>query len=184
MGRRRLDRLEAMFSASASARTLAEADCPVLVVHEADPVPQAQVVAAVDVDGYAQEVLAYAFAEAARRGVPLRAVHVFNKPWVFETEGDVVDTDAVLAADQADLETRLQVLIRLGEADHPDVGVYPDVLKGGSPETVLIEASQTADLLVLGARRAADMRGGLEVGPVVRALLQDAACPVEVVPVA
>jgi nucleotide-binding universal stress UspA family protein len=37
--------------------------------------------------------------------------------------------------------------------------------------------------LVLGARRGTGGRSGLELGPVARTLLQDAACPVAIVPV-
>jgi nucleotide-binding universal stress UspA family protein len=183
VGRRGLDRLESMFSASVSARTVACADCPVLVVRDAEPATRNQVLAAVELDGSAPELLRHAYAEASRRQVPLRAVHVWNKPWIFESESATVAE--AHAADLADLEMRLQVLLRMSEADHPEVGAYPEVLRGSPPEAVLADRTRTADLLVVGAPRFADPAegaGGMRVGRVLRTLLRDAACSVVVVP--
>jgi nucleotide-binding universal stress UspA family protein len=181
LGSRGLGRLESMLLGSVSIRTLAEADCPVLVVRDGEPVPHARVIAAVDLDDSEDEVLDFAFAESARRGVPLRAIHVWDEAWVYDAETDLMDADAAVAMDLADRRARLEALTRLWQAKYPDVRARWDVLKSDAPEVVLAEASQTADLLVLGARRHAQGHG-LQIGIVTRPLLQHAACPVAIVP--
>ena len=54
-------------------------------------------------------------------------------------------------------------------------------LRIGTTSAILIEASDTADLLVAGAHRADDAHG-LSIGPVANILLHHSACPVAIVP--
>jgi nucleotide-binding universal stress UspA family protein len=63
----------------------------------------------------------------------------------------------------------------------PDVEVVDEVVDG-PPEQALVAAARQAQLLVVGGRA----RGGptgLVLGPVTRAVLRDASCPVAVVPI-
>ena len=181
-GNRRLGRTPGMFSASMSARTLAEAECPVIVVHDQVPTPQRRVLAAVDIERSADEILDAAFAEAARRGARLRVVHVRAEPEVYASGIDTMDADAAVAMDLANTHTRLDAVVRVWQAKYPEIEASDEVLKGDGPGAVLAEESRTADILVVGARRHADGRCGLKVGPVVRSLLRDAPCPVMIVP--
>jgi nucleotide-binding universal stress UspA family protein len=63
---------------------------------------------------------------------------------------------------------------------HPSVRVRRQTVEGLARK-VLVEASATADLLVVGARRRHG-QFGLQLGRVAHAALHHSACPVAVVP--
>lgn len=65
-------------------------------------------------------------------------------------------------------------------ADHPSVEAHRQAGEGPA-RNVLLNASSTADLLVVGALRRAG-HFGLQLGPVAHTLLHHALCPVAVVP--
>jgi nucleotide-binding universal stress UspA family protein len=124
------------------------------------------VVVGVDGSGASQAAAAFAFEEAALRGVPLLAVCA------------LADSAAVLGAGprlQADFE---QVLGKCA-ADHPEVTVRP-VLAQGTPRSALLEAASQAQLLVVGARGRGGLRG-MVLGSVSLTILHYALCPVSVI---
>ena len=65
-------------------------------------------------------------------------------------------------------------------AEYPSVEVHRRTAEG-PPRKVLLEASATADLLVVGARRK-QQTFGLQLGRVAHTVLHHCACPVAVVP--
>ncbi|WP_163504717.1 universal stress protein [Fodinicola acaciae] len=69
----------------------------------------------------------------------------------------------------------------LASARFPDVEVVDDLV-AGPPEQALVAAAREAQLLVVGGR-ARGGQTGLVLGPVTRAVLRDAGCPVAVVPI-
>ena len=106
-------------------------------------------------------------------------------------------TPAVLAAapdewTQDDLGDRTKAeeavpdhaVARLRE-EHPEVEVDVESVRGG-PARTLVEATVTADLVVIAAHRRTSLLGllGLQLGPVTHALLHHSHCPVLLVPVA
>ena len=189
---------------SVTPRVLADAACPVLVVpadpHRPSGHPTGHpsghptrrpvgrhpeggpVVAAVDIDGPCDDVLDFAFAEAGRRAVALEVVHVWEQPWnvnhLRHTTG--------LGHDIEEIEEQRR--LRLAELVHTAGGRYPGIeplgrVESGSTAKTLVRTSQSAGLVVVGARRQGP--GGhhrLRIGPVVHALLHRAECPVAVVP--
>jgi nucleotide-binding universal stress UspA family protein len=69
--------------------------------------------------------------------------------------------------------------MRVAFGPEPPDGIDAELAEG-VPERVLIDRSAIAALLVLGAARPQDTHG-LSVGPVIRACLSRARCPVVVV---
>jgi nucleotide-binding universal stress UspA family protein len=83
---------------------------------------------------------------------------------------------------RAALHSSLAAAMRAAFGPVPPDGVDAELAEG-VPERVLIDRSAIAALLVLGAARPRDAHG-LSVGPVLRACLSRARCPVVVVSVA
>src|ERR1700761_3736296 len=132
----------------------------------------------VGVDGSAESAAALRWAcrEAALRGAEVHAVHVREAPchsmasYAVPAQGhpDDVDVDIMWRS------------MRPGLA--PDVQVRTEVADGLIAR-VLLERCARADMLVLGTT--ADMPGaGWSPGPVIRACLRRAPCPVVVISVA
>jgi nucleotide-binding universal stress UspA family protein len=165
---------------SVSLRVLADACCPVVVVHGPDRPARDLVVAAVDIDEPCEDVFEFAFIEASRRGATLTVHHVWDEPWIL-TYGEDTDVTAEVAAVEADCALRLDSQVRSWHARFPEVQVTQRVGTGPAA-TVLVEASESADLVVLGGRRHGDGRHGMKLGPVATTVLHHAACPVAVVP--
>jgi nucleotide-binding universal stress UspA family protein len=131
------------------------------------------------------EAAAFAFEEAARRESRLRVLHA----WTYRQL-----TPVGLAAAVPDDRMREELahrsrheaavpadaVARLRE-EHPEVAVDTDSVRGG-PARTLLEATGTADLVVIAAHRRKGQLG-LQLGPVTLALLHHAHCPVVLVPV-
>ncbi|MFJ9705990.1 universal stress protein [Streptomyces sp. NPDC101234] len=118
----------------------------------------------------------FAFEEARRRGVPVEAVRAWRCP-AYET------TDhPLLAGEPARLHER-QAVEALEEAlrDAPAGVESRRRTVEGRTRTVLVDASQGAGLLVVGARRRPG-HFGLQLSRVVHGVLHHSACPVVIVP--
>jgi nucleotide-binding universal stress UspA family protein len=173
----------AMQLGSTSMRVLADACCPVLVVRGDEHALRDRIVAAVDIDGPCDTVLRLAFEEARRRGAHLTVVHVWDEPWVvaYDEEqgaGLADDVTAILA----NRDERLDAHLQEWRHRYSDVRVFRQVATG-SAASILVEATEHADLIVTGARRHGDGEHGLQIGPVSHTLLRHAECPVLVVPI-
>jgi nucleotide-binding universal stress UspA family protein len=159
---------------SASAQVAAHARCPVLVVHHGqiwagtEGPPRSGRPVVVGVDGSAPSDLAtgYAFQAAAALGVSLVAVRAWNPAQPLGR--DVTAEHELLAESVA------------GWCDkYPDVPVRL-LLMPGSAGAVLVEASQDAQLAVVGSRGHGGFLG-LLLGSASQQLLHHAHCPVLVV---
>jgi nucleotide-binding universal stress UspA family protein len=132
----------------------------------------------VGVDGSAESVAALRWAcrEASLRGAQVHAVHVR------EAQCHSLASYAVPAHASHDdaLADSIDDLVRSVQADHaPGVDVRVEVVDGLAAR-VLLERSAGADMLVLGT--ASDTPGaGRSAGPVIRACLRRATCPVVVI---
>jgi nucleotide-binding universal stress UspA family protein len=170
-----------MLLGSVSMRALAGACCPVIVVRGADRTGYDRVVAAVDIDEPCEAVLGFAFAEAARRGVGLTVVHVWDEPWIvaYGQEDPGVADD--VAAIERELGDRLTALVMSARREWLDVPVFHQVATG-SAAALLVAESRHAGLLVTGARRHGEGQHGMVIGPVTQTLLRHVECPVAVVP--
>lgn len=171
---RHLSRLERIVSRTVTGGVAARLRVPVVAVPSGWRRGSATgvVVAGVDVPERADEVLVAAAAEARARGARLRVVHAWQVPPAYE---DLVDADG--HGRWVD-EARAQIgaaLDRLGDealASGADV-----VVRTGRPADLLLEQGRDADLLVVG-RHDPLVPIGSHVGPVARAVLREATCPV------
>ncbi|MBB4785450.1 nucleotide-binding universal stress UspA family protein [Streptomyces rapamycinicus] len=144
----------------------AHGECPVLVVRE-EPDHIGPIVLGVDGSPHGEEAIDFAFAEAALRRTEIVAMHA----WL---------PDYAPAGTGVESAERLLALALAGRREkYPDVVVGQDVVSGETREA-LIEASRTAQLMVVGARGRGGF-SGLLLGSVSQALLHHAHCPVAVV---
>lgn len=172
---------------SVSLRLAAHAAGPLLVVRgeerEADGTP-GETIVGLKWSG-ATEPVGFAFEEAARDGSTVRVVHSWTHPVLpslglkrppKEREGEKESAEAGKAA-----EAFVREAIGPFQERHPDVRAVTEEHRGPAAEH-LIDLSAGAGLIVLGVRRE-HRRLGLQVGPVVNAVLQHAHCSVALVPV-
>ncbi len=136
------------------------------------------IVVGVDGSAHSLDALRWAADEARRRGSSLRVVAVFNAP-IMSTGYEVVapDPSDLAAASSTMLDAAVDTVRSDGELD--GVSVATEVLEGHAGER-LIELSQDADLVVVGARGHGGFVG-LLLGSVTNHLVNHAACPVVVV---
>jgi nucleotide-binding universal stress UspA family protein len=162
---------------SVSARVVAHAHCPVVVLraHDQRKATNGDVVLGMQAD-QAEETMLFAFEQAARAGVGVRALHGWA-PYPGVAQGYVSDTD-ILARQAA--ERMVEGLAPVREK-FPHVHVTISV-KRGHPAAVLADASAEARLVVVGAHRHLGPLS-LGIGPVIHGLLGHAYCPIAVVPV-
>ncbi|MBV2155157.1 universal stress protein [Kitasatospora sp. SUK 42] len=138
------------------------------------------VVVGVDARHPSDAVLDFAFTEAARRRVRLRAVHGWDVIPAWSAAGWVppqVDASAQEASEQAALAEALAG----ARAAHPDVEVVATTRLGGAANAV-VTAAADACLVVVGRRDHRHHPLGRRLGPVAHAALHHAEAPVAVVP--
>jgi nucleotide-binding universal stress UspA family protein len=175
---------------SVAERAVTRSGVPTLVVRGDRRRARGAVVAAVDVMDAAgsDEILDFAFTEAAQRRAEVRVVSAWEILWppVHFADTGHLRRAADLARERA--EAALARLVRPWRDKYPNV-VAEHKLAEGDPTTVLVGATTYADLIVAGARRRAgrderDDRGdrGVRLGPIAHTLLRHADCPVAIVP--
>jgi nucleotide-binding universal stress UspA family protein len=131
----------------------------------------------VGVDGSAESVAALRWAcrEASLRGAEVHAVHA--------REAQYYSVPSYVPAQQsnpADVPVSVDELVRSVAADDgPDVEVSVEVVDGLAAR-ILLDRSVDADMLILGT--SSDAPGAMRsAGPVIRACLRRAPCPVVVI---
>jgi nucleotide-binding universal stress UspA family protein len=155
-----------------------DAPCPVVVVpDETSATVRGRRSVVVGVEGRPgdEELLAFAFAEAAARGTDLVAVHAWRDvdlDTALQSIGPLVDWAAVLADEQRLLAEALGGW----PEKFPDVAVREVVVRDRTARA-LVAAGLTAELLVVGHRRRR-----LALGSTTHGVLHRAGCPVAVVP--
>jgi nucleotide-binding universal stress UspA family protein len=152
------------------------AHCPVAVIHpdeRAAPDSSAAVLLGIDGSPASEAATALAFDEASRRGVELRAVHVWSDVGVFP----------VLGMDWRDREREGQEILaeRLAgwQERYPDVRVER-LLFCDKPSQWLLKQAEHAQLVVVGSHGRGGFPGML-LGSVSSAVVQAARVPVIVV---
>ncbi|NES14956.1 MULTISPECIES: universal stress protein [Micromonospora] len=163
-----------LLAGSTAVSVTAHAHCPVVVVRDGQAATSGPVVVGVDGSETSLRALGFAVERAAQRDVPLRVLRVWEPPgerWVppgFDPE-EVTATER--AAAEADLAQWRETF--------PEVPVEIRVTPG-NPAALLVEASQEAQLVVVGTRGRGGLRGML-LGSVSQQLIHHAHCPVAVV---
>jgi nucleotide-binding universal stress UspA family protein len=178
VGARGLDEFGWRMVGSVSSGLLHHAQCSVVIVRDPDSVGRgsrddAPVLLGIDGSPASEAATALAFDEAARRGVPLVALHAWSDVGVFP----ILGMDWRVYRDEGD-----EVL---GERLAGWLEIYPDVqvhrrLVCDVPARWLIDESDSAQLVILGSRGRGGF-AGLHLGSVSSAVAQSARVPVIVV---
>ncbi|HTX95367.1 MAG TPA: universal stress protein [Mycobacterium sp.] len=166
------------FLGSVSSSLVYHAHCPVAVIHDDTAViggvARAPVLVGIDGSPASELATAIAFEEASRRGVGLMALHAWTDPRVSGSKGAFQDSkwDAALSAEEATLAERLAGW----HERYPDVGIRRRI-EIGDPARCLIEASEQAQLMVVGSHGCSRFSGRL-LGSVGAAVVNRAKIPV------
>ncbi|MFE6648939.1 universal stress protein [Nocardioides sp. NPDC057772] len=177
--RRQLSRVRRVFTGSVSSRVAGHAHCPVTVVPEDwSAAGRAGVVVGVSGDKADDQVLSHSLEEADRLNEPVTALHGLELMAMHAELADHATTrDWTMRA-----EGYVEDLIQRARAQTPETARTPLAGKvlAAAPADALITAAETAALVVVG--RAGHLNAFPHLGSVTRALLREAACPVEVLP--
>jgi nucleotide-binding universal stress UspA family protein len=183
VGRSSAHGLERLLTGSTSTAVAAKAPVPVVSVpqswsHGKDDAVENRVLVGVDGSIQGRDALAFAFAEAERRGASLMAVRVCEipPPWAF----DLAHLENAAPTWLENAELALAEDLAGWREKHSDVPVVRVVERSKSAAQVLIARSQSARLVVIGARGHGGLVG-LDMGLTARNVLAHAHAPVAVV---
>ncbi|MEZ0090876.1 universal stress protein [Streptacidiphilus sp. EB129] len=183
VGTRGHNRLSSTLLGSVSLGLAAHTTCPLVVLAGAPAGSgrEAQSEGAVVLGaapGEAPAPVGFAFAEAARRGVPLRVIRTWTYPPAYP---GIVAVPPVEATTRTREETEdLTEVLTAARKEFPDVRVITEVTVDEA-DAALVDASEGASLVVLGAERHRH-RFAMPLGPVTHRVLHHAHCPVAVIP--
>ncbi|RPK80128.1 universal stress protein [Streptomyces sp. ADI98-10] len=187
LGSRGLGRLLGFLIGSVSLGVVAKTRSPVVLVRpqETDTTASSEVPSGgrpgialgLDVSHPCDPLLAFAFEQAARRGAALQVVHSWSLPATY-TYAAILDPDVGSGLGQHAART-LTDMLRPWRAEFPQVDVS-ETLVTTPPAGELVQASQGADLVVVGRRSSRPV--GPHVGHVTHAVIHHSSAPVAVVP--
>ncbi|MEO3809007.1 universal stress protein [Sphaerisporangium sp. B11E5] len=148
---------------------------PVVVVRETGGERRGEIVAGYDGSPHAEAALRFALEQAARHGARLRVVYAWPAPP--PAPYGLSYGDLVQAAFDAEAN-RVRERVAAWREEYPGVDVRDEVVVG-HPVPALTEASEQADLVVVGSRGKGPLASLL--GSVSHGVLHHAHCPVAVV---
>jgi nucleotide-binding universal stress UspA family protein len=166
------------FLGSVSSGLVYHAHCPVAVIHDEEPlvanVARAPVLVGIDGSPASEAATAIAFDEASRRGVGLIALHAWTDLRVSDLKEFFpnFNWDAHLSEVEETLAERLAGW----HERYPDVGIRRKI-EIGEPARPLLEASERAQLIVVGSHGGGGFPGIL-LGSVGAAVVNRARIPV------
>jgi nucleotide-binding universal stress UspA family protein len=164
---------------SVSVRLVRKALCPVVVVRPGHVgTVRNGVVVGLDALPESRPVLEFAYREASLRGLPLTVLHAAWSP-----ESGTMEA-VYLPAFPQDRESEMMALAEsmAGLAEkYPDVRVTTQ-LREGRPDELVVDVGRRMDLIVVGSHQPEGPER-LLLGSVAVAVVEEATCPVAVVPV-
>jgi nucleotide-binding universal stress UspA family protein len=177
VGSRGNGRVSGVLLGSVAMAITSHGTAPVAVIPAEGPggAPDGPVVVGVDGSATSEAAIAFAFDDAAVRGVRLLAVHTWNDVRPTLADPTMIDYAKLEDGERAGLSEQLA-----GWRDkYPDVDVRPIVVRGRPTQTLLHYAGQ-AQLVVVGSRGRGGFAGML-LGSTSHSLISHAICPVVVV---
>ncbi|MBD0863987.1 universal stress protein [Gordonia sp. zg691] len=175
MGRRGLGGVSGLLLGSVSTDAAAHAHCPVVLVADEPPVA-GPVVVGVDSSPTSHAAIAAAFVQADLLQTSLLAVHAFGG---FSSAAFFGGGQEVIQRLREEAEELLGEQLAGYVEVHPDVKVDRHVAIGNAADEI-VDAAQSAQLVVVGTRGRGGFRG-LLLGSTSQAVIQVAPCPVMVV---
>jgi nucleotide-binding universal stress UspA family protein len=173
-------RVDRLITGSVVGGVAARATCPVVGVPEdwTSSGDQGRIVVGVKnpVDPAAEHLVGRAIVIAAERKCRLTVLHAWEFPVVYD---NMIATTPEEQAWNRIKSGSLEELVHLARGRHDHVAVDFRIVHGQGAHA-LVEASTTADLVVISRRRHAFPSGHL--GAAGRAVLRESRCPVEVLP--
>jgi nucleotide-binding universal stress UspA family protein len=169
--------LQEMWRLSPTPAAVHVSDDAVVVDVSSPAEDDAVVVAAVEDDGNPGRIIRYAAAQAHKRSVPLRVVHVWTDRATSGAGVRVCRHDRMSDADRL-LSAILYDHLPAESAD----GVEREILHDRDPVSALIALSAGASLIVVAAR-SGQTKGGEALGDTARGLVGHTACPLALLPV-
>lgn len=174
VGRSGAGRVERVLLGSVTEAVLRHSPCPVAVVPATSTDRVGRVVVGIDGSPASTTALRWAAAEAELRRAELVVLHAWEYPYRLTAEGigrgsDLAEVDAAIVTDRA-VETARDVTAG---------AVSSQLVEGGAVQAVL-DASRSADLVVVGSRGRGGFRTML-LGSVAHGVAGNSACPVVVV---
>ncbi|MFB7589086.1 universal stress protein [Streptomyces sp. NPDC056169] len=182
LGARGLGGVRGFLVGSVSLAVVGAARQPVVLVRAVDDraAPEGGIVAGVDIHHPCEALLAFSFSEAARKGTPLRFLHSWTLPASY---GYAATVDPGIGEELGShLLGGLNGLLEPWRKRFAGVEVEAESVVG-SPAYQLVEASQTAQLVIVG-RRSRNVPLGPHLGHVAHAVIHHSPAPVAVVPLA
>lgn len=179
MGSRGRGPVRSLLLGSVGVAVTRHARCPVVVLRPHHPGAVRQgVLVGVDGTERSKAPLEYAFSQASRRDLPLTVLHSFHD--VISTLGDAYAADGL---EEGVEEHRLLVAEAVAgmREKYPDVPVHT-VLARGYPGDALVELGERMNLVVVGAHHGG-AASAVVFGSAATSAVENAACPVAVVPV-
>ena len=171
-----------MLLGGTASAVVSHAHCPVAIVRgrsESSVVPDdGPVVVGIDGSRNSEQAIAVAFEEASLRGCPLVAVHAWSDV-TYESFYGTVRLMPQWESMESNEERLLSQRLAGWQEKYPDVEVRRRLVRD-RPRDVLLELSETAQLVVVGSHGRGGFAGML-IGSTSGALIQHAQCPVLVV---
>lgn len=181
IGSRGLGAFAGFVVGSVGLSVLAHTTRPVVAVRvpERGGTASGPVVAAVDLAHETDEVLGFAFQEAALRGVPVRIAHAWSVQSVYAFPSALPDPEVVREAGEHS-EQAVEVAVRPWRERYPEVETE-DLTQAAAVIPYLLEVSSDAGMIAVG-RRTRGHPFPTRIGSVAHAVLHHVHCPVAVVP--
>ncbi|WP_086825077.1 universal stress protein [Streptomyces sp. NRRL B-24572] len=180
LGSRGLGGIRGFIVGSVSLAVVSSARRPVVLVRSkgAPPAPEGGIVVGVDIRHPCEALLAFSFNEAARRNTPLRFLHSWTLPASYGYAS--IMAPGVGEELGGHLLGGLDDLLEPWRKRYAGVDVAAETTMG-PPAYELVEASQTAQLVIVG-RRSRKVPLGAHLGHVAHAVIHHSPAPVAVVP--
>ncbi|MGW2587253.1 universal stress protein [Streptomyces virginiae] len=178
VGNRGLGGFSSLLLGSVGLETAAGAKTPVIVVRGAEDRNEAGIVTAAVCDELDLTCAQYAAREAELRKASLRLLHVWS---ILQSVGLVASMLDDVGEITEEHVRKLKAITEQIRDEYPSLTVQADAEKSASVAGVLVEASNHADLLVMGGRRKPGYIGPM-LGRVTHSLVHHAHCPVLLVP--